>query len=136
MQAIILAAALVAGSVAPAAAQNGGPAPEVSESPIDYPSVAAAQADLKGRPDVQTSAQGDWTIIVQQQPRALWSFPDARHPAYPAAVRREVVTGPDGKVYVRMQVLCEASKHACDDLVRSFQALNKQIGASGKRRSR
>ncbi|WP_181242735.1 molecular chaperone DnaJ [Caulobacter vibrioides] len=116
-------------------AQNAGPLPEVSDSPIGYPSVAAALADLAGRPDVQTSVQGDWTIIAQPQPRTLWSFPGAKHPAYPAAVRREVVTGPDGKVYVQMQVLCEASKPACDDLVRSFQALNKKIGASGKRRS-
>ncbi len=132
----LLTAIFVAGSFAPVLAQDSGPLPEVSESPIGYPSVAAALADLQGRKDVQASVQEGWTIIAQQQPRTLWSFPDAKHPAYPAAVRREIVTGPDGKVYVKMQVLCEASKLACDDLVRSFQAINKEIGASRKRRSR
>lgn len=135
MRVMLLAAILVAGSFARAIAQDSGSLAEVSESPIGYPSVAAALADLQTRSDVQTSVQGGWTIIVQPRPRTLWSFPYAKHPAHPAAVRREVVTGPGGKVYVKMQVLCEASKSACDDLVRSFQAMNKEIGASKKRRS-
>jgi hypothetical protein len=134
MRTIVLAAAMMAGLAGPVVAQDSQPLPEAGRSTIGYPSVAAALTDLKAQPDAQVSTQGGWTIIAQSDPQALWSFPAREHPAYPSAVRRRITTGADGGLYVAMDVHCEASKAACDDLVRSFQALNQQMIASMKQR--
>jgi hypothetical protein len=115
---------MVAGSSA--FAQPNQPLPEADKPTIGYPSVAAALAALKARPDVTFSTQGGWTIATEASSATLWSFPPAGHPAYPSAVKRQIENRSDG-AYVNMSVQCEASKSACDDLVRSFQQLNKQM---------
>ena len=128
MKATILAAAIAwsgVGASVSAQEPQPQPLPEVEEA-IGYPSVGAALADLRARSDVVVSDQGGWTIITIPRDRVLWSFPGKDHPAYPSAVRRAIKSGPTG-VYVKMAVHCEASKMACDDLVRSFQALNAKI---------
>lgn len=126
MKTMILAAVAWAGAGGLVFAQSVQPLPEVEHAVIGYPSVEAALADLKSRSDVAISDQGGWTIVTETRARVLWSFPGGDHPAYPSVVRREIKLGPGG-VYVEMAVQCEASKAACDDLVRSFQALNAKI---------
>src|ERR1700741_129042 len=91
---------------------QGGPLAEAQGSTIGYPSVAAALAALEDRPDVTRSLQGGWTIVEDRAADTLWSFAPPGHPAYPAAVKRQVVDQ-DGAVYVRMSVQCEASKKDC-----------------------
>jgi len=126
MKTAILAAIAWASVCGVAFAQAHQPLPEAEHATIGYPSVEAALADLRSRSDVAISDQGGWTIVTETRARVLWSFPAKDHPAYPSAVRREIKPGPGG-VYVEMAVQCEASKTACDDLVRSFQALNAKI---------
>lgn len=109
------------------------PVPETARSTIGYPSVAAALSALKARRDVAFSMQGEWTIATDPTDRTLWSFPPKGHPAYPSAVKRRIENR-DGGAYMQMSVQCEASKAACDDLVRSFQQLNAQMAASLKGR--
>jgi len=115
---------IAAGSLA--YAQPNQPVPEADKPTIGYSSVAEALLALKARRDVKFSTQGGWTIVTDASSATLWSFPPASHPAYPSAVRRQIENRPDG-AYVHMSVQCEASKSACDDLVRSFQALNEQM---------
>ncbi len=105
------------------------PLPESKESTIGYPNVEAALKGLHARPDVAFSVQNGWTIAVENASHTFWSFPPPGHPAYPAAVKRWLVQDGAG-VDMKMGVLCEASKSACDDLVRAFQALNAQLSAS------
>ncbi|MBS0224357.1 MAG: molecular chaperone DnaJ [Proteobacteria bacterium] len=116
------------------AGSTGEALPETRESTIGYPSVEAALKDLRGRPGVTFSTENGWTIATEASTFTIWSFAPPRHPAYPTAVKRRVVTESDGMVSLKMEVLCEASKQACDDVVREFQKLNAQIQRSYKQR--
>jgi hypothetical protein len=104
-----------------------GPLPESGASDIGYQSVATALASLTGRKDVNISTVRDWTIITDTKNLTVWSFAPASYSAYPAVVRRVVRARSDGGSDIDMSVLCEASKEACDQLVREFVAMNKRI---------
>lgn len=93
---------------------------------MGYSTVAAALADLPSRPGVTMSDQGGWTIATESSSRTLWSFAPVGHPAYPAMVKRQILSTDHG-VDMKMEVLCEADKAACDDLVRTFQQLNARM---------
>lgn len=81
--------------------------------------VAATLADLRSRKGVTLSEQSGWTIADEASTFSQWSFTPAEHPANPAFVKRRVVNK-KGAAYIDTQVYCEASKAACDDLVRAF----------------
>jgi hypothetical protein len=110
-------------------AGNAAPIPEASGSTIGYPTPAAALDDLKKRPGVVITTQNGWTVANDKAAATLWSFPPPGYPSYPAVVKRELVQQ-GGAFSVKMDVLCNGSKEACDDLVRTFQELNAQMAAS------
>lgn len=93
---------------------------------IGFPTVAAALEALKARSDVNISVQSGWTIANDRSASTIWSFTPADHPAYPAAVKRAIVSK-DGGLYVNMTALCQASKAACDKLMSDFKALNERM---------
>lgn len=108
------------------------PLPEAQASAIGYPTVAAALKDLQSRKGVAFTQENGWTIATDVASRTIWSFAPAGYPAYPSAIKRQVVES-GGSVSLQMKIHCEASKAICDDLVRSFQTLNdKALGASQK----
>lgn len=121
-----LALRLLLGTLAPAGAASADPLPEQPNSTIGYPTPEAALAALRAKPGVQFSNQDGWTIATDDADNAVWSFPPQRDPAYPAVVRRQMTSGPGGKVAVQMDVLCSATKTACDDLVRAFERMNDE----------
>jgi hypothetical protein len=106
-----------------------GPLPETRQSSIGYGSVREALAALRIKPGVEILERDEW-ILVQDlesdKSMALWSFAPASYPAYPSVVKRSVFER-DGAVHVEMQVLCEATKEACDQLVREFQELTDRM---------
>jgi len=102
------------------------PLPEQSNSTIGYPTPDAALAALHAKPDVEFSTQDGWTIASDPQTNTVWSFPPQRDPAYPAVVKRQMTAAAGGKVAVQMDVLCSATKVACDDLVRAFERMNDE----------
>ena len=117
-------------SSAPAAGGTAAaPLAEQSDSSIGYATVAAALTDLHSRRDVTFRTQGGYTIAADDAAHALWVFTSEGQPAYPAAIKREFVTNSQGGTSVIMTVLCEASKSACDDLVRTFEALDARMAA-------
>ena len=81
---------------------------------------------MHAKPSVEFSIQDGWTIASDPDTNTVWSFPPQRDPAYPAVVRRQMTTAPGGKVAVQMDVLCSATKAACDDLVRAFERMNDE----------
>lgn len=91
-----------------------------------YPTAAAALASLRAKPGVKTSVRSGWTVIEDAATLSLWSFPPTGHPAYPAAIQRRVVQE-GSEIVIRMNVLCEASKAACDALVADFEVLNGRV---------
>jgi hypothetical protein len=103
------------------------PIEEDSSSDIGYATVAGALENLRLRQDVAITVQNGWVIVADQAAKSVWSFAPPGHPAYPAAVRRQAVETAQGTA-LEMKVLCEASKQACDDLVREFQQLNARNG--------
>ena len=58
--------------------------------------------------------------------KALWSFSSPSYAAYPAAVKREIKED-EGGVYIHMNIHCEATKEACDQLARDFEKLNASM---------
>src|SRR6185436_19387730 len=105
------------------------PLEEAGESTIEYPTVAAALAALRTKKGVEFRTQGGWTIAEDSATMTIWSFSPPGYPAYPAVVRRQVVRG-DGGWDMKMSIHCEASKAACDDLVREFEKLNNAMRRS------
>ena len=106
-----------------ASAQNlTGQAAAVSE----FPTAAAALEALRAKSGVKISTEAGWTVIEDQSTLSVWSFTPPGHPAFPAAIQRQVVQ--DGNnMRVKMNVLCEAPKSACDAVAAEFQKLNGDV---------
>lgn len=98
------------------------------DSDIGFETPAAAMAALRGRAGVTFSQYEGWTIAEDTARREIWSFTQDRHPAHPAVVRRTVLER-DGAVSINMDVLCGATKAACDSMVAQFRQLNAQLRA-------
>lgn len=108
---------MFAAVAAVAAAQQDG---------IGYPSAEAALQALKARADVTIAEQGGWTIADDKANHTLWSFSSAGHPAHPAAVRRTVVNE-GGQAAIRMNILCQGARPACDALAGEFARMNAAL---------
>jgi hypothetical protein len=104
-----------------------GPLPEAKSADIGYRTVAEALASLKKRKDVSISTERNWTIIVDDKNLTIWSFAPDSYIAHPAVVKRTARSRAGGGSNIEMLVLCEASKEACDQLVREFAAMNRRI---------
>ena len=100
--------------------------PASTVSTIGYPSVADALAALQAREDVFISIEDGWTIITEPGGLTIWSFSPPDQPAYPAVAKR-VFYQEEGAWYIKMDVRCEASKTACDQLQQDFEALNESM---------
>jgi hypothetical protein len=107
------------------------PLQETDSSDIGYRTVAEAMNDLRSRPDIITNVQNGWFVAEDRSAKTVWSFPPPGHPAYPAAVKRQVVEQAKG-TFLDTRIHCEAPKQACDDLVRTFEQLNNQMNAKLK----
>jgi len=126
---VIVVAAALAGAapwtVAPARAQSDkAPLPEASESTIGYPTVADALKALRVQPNVVFTTENGWTIATDEAASTVWSFAPPNYPAYPAVVKRHVISEGTGSS-IQTSVHCEASKPACDDLVRTFSEMTE-----------
>jgi hypothetical protein len=111
-------------AAAPALAQEA--ADQAPGAAIGYPSVAAALEGLHAKPGVAFRSQEGWTIAEDQAELTFWSFPPPGHPAYPSAVKRQLVRNGDA-LELEMNVACEAPQAACEALVRKFQQTNQQM---------
>jgi hypothetical protein len=111
----------------PAAELPAGPLPEEPNSQVGYRTVAEAISDLQKRTDVKISTVRGWTIIADSKNLTVWSFAPSTYPAYPAVVKRSALSRAGGGSDVHISVLCEASKPACDDLVREFYSMTRKL---------
>ena len=110
-------------AMADAGQSDPAPLPEATATSIEYPSVAAALQALHARPDVAFTTESGWTIATDEAAYTIWSFAPPSYPAYPAMVKRQASPQGTGSSIV-LSVHCEASKAACDDLVRTFSQMN------------
>jgi hypothetical protein len=96
-----------------------GPVSAALGSDVGYKTVADALASLKQMKEATFSVVRGWTIVTDEAHLTVWSFAPKTDPAYPAVVKRMVTsTGTGSKVTTN--VLCEAGKAACSNLVREF----------------
>lgn len=117
--------ALLFGAAQPASASQTvhTEVPETTRSQVGYDTVAAAMADLRSNRNVVFTTENGWLIATSEADYTIWSFSPKGYAAYPAVVKRQVISRAVGSK-IEMSVLCEASKRACDDLVRTFAAMN------------
>jgi hypothetical protein len=59
--------------------------------------------------------------------QAIWTFVTAKHPAYPAAVCRQVIDR-DGAMQIDRQVRCEASAAACAAFAKELDEMDDGSG--------
>jgi hypothetical protein len=107
---------------AKAAQTQQAPLPEAEVS-IEYQSASEALKALRAKPGVVFTTENGWLIATDEGAYSIWSFAPLGCAAYPAVVKRWVIPKAVGSE-VRMDVLCEASKAACDDLVCTFAKMN------------
>ena len=86
---------------------------------IGYKTVAEALASLKQMKGMSFSSIRGWTIVTDEAHLTVWSFAPKSDPSYPAVVKRTVISTGGGS-RITMDVLCEADKASCDNLVREF----------------
>jgi hypothetical protein len=99
---------------------------QVATDDPSYPTAVVALNSLRAKAGVKMSVESGWTVIEDAGTLSVWSFPPSRHPAYPAAIQRRVVQE-GSNVFIRMNVLCEAPKAACDAMVADFEELNGRV---------
>jgi hypothetical protein len=109
----------------PAALANETSVPAQS-SPLAYSSVAEALADLKTRENISIEVSQGWTIVTETDGLTTWSFTPTNHPAHPAVAKRVLYEDQAGW-HIKMDILCEAEKAACDQFVKDFETLNEQM---------
>ena len=101
-----------------------------AQGSFSYPDTASALAALKAKPGVQFRQQDGWTIATDEADMSIWSFTPPGSPAYPAAVRRRIIRK-DGVGRVELSGVCEASKDACNALMKGFQDSIREANAKG-----
>lgn len=97
-------------------------------SSIGFANVEEAFEAITQSSEAQVSVQAGWTIATLEQDGkyTLWSFAPKNHPAYPAAIKRQIIERDDG-IYIDMKALCQSTKESCDHLIEEFKNLNDSI---------
>ncbi|MCB1746263.1 MAG: hypothetical protein H6977_10840 [Gammaproteobacteria bacterium] len=89
---------------------------------IGYASVSSARSALLDRAGARVEAVRGWTVVDAGGPaHTRWSFAPRAHPAYPALVRRDVVSR-DGVPTLVTWFLCEGRRASCETLYAGLQA--------------
>lgn len=106
---------------------KAAPLDESRATDINYKTVAEARTALSSNTNNIVSKTDDgWFVVQEPKANAVWSFSPPGYLAYPAVVKR-FTEERDGSVVLVMNVICEAKKAPCDELVREFQKMNEKI---------
>lgn len=102
---------------------------EPLSSDIGYPSPQAALAALRQKPGVKFRSYDDgWVDALDPTGRfgVWWTFPPDSDPAYPSAMRREMIV--DGaKVFVDQRIMCVPVRPACGRVFQRGLAMNDAL---------
>ncbi|MCY4043669.1 MAG: hypothetical protein OXE99_01165 [Cellvibrionales bacterium] len=84
--------------------------------------------ELMADPKVVLKHTQGWKIAskIIGRKKTTWTFPPVDHPAYPSVVKR-VFSRIDGLLDIKTSIHCGASKSICDDFVREFIKVNRQL---------
>lgn len=98
----------------------------------DIVGLPARIKEMPGAVAVQ-SPNADFEVISVEPQGDIWNFTNARHPAHPSvACRRLIQEG--GSFRVRTEIQCRAAKPRCDKLAAEYDALDKAMSESIRRR--
>lgn len=143
--AVLALAAFVSVSV-PAIAADDIVKPTASPAPAAGPTVAAATqfcGDTVAKADelitrystdtklIETYKSIDYIAYADSKdaPTVMYTFTTKGHPAYPAAVCRKQSKEGDN-IVLRMEVVCDGAKDACDKLRNDFNVMNAKMQAT------
>jgi hypothetical protein len=118
-----------------AGAETAAQQAERHRAAIGYASVAQALELLSKRADVQIDQDDGWVKIMEpatDQGIAIWMFTPATHAAHPAVIKTTVFEA-QGVAQTRTDMVCEAARAVCDNLLREFEAINAQAGKRAER---
>jgi hypothetical protein len=93
---------------------------------IEYASVVEALADLQTHEEMAMVVREGWIMILEADGYTTWTFTPPEHPAYPTVAKRTIYQDENGW-HIAMKVQCEAEQAACDDFVRQFDVINKEM---------
>lgn len=123
---------MVASATAPSVPAWSQPAPPAmlgaSLCGVTAPDVAGLHA--KALADRRFSAAGKddrQETLSSEELQAIWTFVTPKHPAYPAAVCRQVVDR-DGAMQIDRQIRCEASTAACAAFAAELDKMEDESG--------
>lgn len=70
----------------------------------------------------------NWVIVKvdNSAEKSVWSFPPVTHPAFPAAVKRQIIEQ-DGTIQIKTQINCDSGKFLCDLLFQDFIAMSEKV---------
>jgi hypothetical protein len=97
------------------------------------------------RGDLLTSARADVRLTLFHEDQNYAAFTDRNrlpiihaftkpaHPAYPAAICRELIHEPDGSWSVKINIRCAADKAICDQLAADYRQLDREMRESLER---
>jgi len=90
--------------------------------------VAETLAKLKEDAARTFVDQGGWLVGEKriEGGSELWSFVPEDHEAYPSGVQRLITDGEEG-LNIDMNIQCDASEQACDDLIKLFSVMNENL---------
>lgn len=99
-------------------------------SDIGYRTVQEAHESLANNPSASPDVEEEsgWVMYVLQDADQLeiWTFPPVGSPAYPAAIRQEVVETEDA-IDVQLHILCEAARQQCAQLEEEYVEFTSKL---------
>jgi hypothetical protein len=123
---LLMAAGL---SHAPAVAQPAPPA--MAGAPlcgVVAADIAGLRAKAVADPRFAAAGKDDrQETFSSEELQAIWTFVTPKHPAYPAAVCRQVIDR-DGAMQIDRQVRCEASAAACAAFAKELDEMEDGSG--------
>jgi len=126
-------ALLLAATTAPVTAKAQSSAPVMAGAPlcgVIAPDVAGLHAKALADPHFATAGKDDrQETLSSDELQAIWTFVTPKHPAYPAAVCRQVIDR-DGAMQIDRQIRCEASSAACAAFVAELDKMEDGSGDS------
>jgi hypothetical protein len=71
--------------------------------------------------------QKGWIVFSDRAARTIWLFVPKGAPAYPTVVKRSIVQQGGDAAVIQTNMLCEASKSACDDLAAELGSPDRSV---------
>ena len=112
----------------------------VEEKPVEIDETAAQTVEkpevgfvylfdvLQQHPRSGLGIFDDWVVVRVNNSveKSIWSFPPVTHPAFPAAVQREIIDTGSG-ISIETRVNCLSGQVLCEQFFRDYIAMSAKV---------